>query len=362
MTAGGGTAYALIGTLAAFPKRLARPAVQRLGSQLHDRISSATTSAVFARSLLASRDEAWIEARFDLETRAGREILSENGFMRRLGIVPSAPSPTLARQVLLDGAGLPSRTFDLLALFDAFEQDREPFTFRDLILAKKYVMLLAGGTAWSTIARSVQRSPSLGSLAAVKLHTEGGKGVYAHHAEGLSELDGQALLPLGRPDAVELAELFALAEQAEHDQRHAEAAAIYREYLAHEPGSAVAHFNRGNCLRGAGETEDAAHAYFAAIKRDPKMVEAWFNLAEVNVSRGKADAARRNLRQAIAVDARYADAVFNLASLEYDAGNLIEARRWWSRYLELDRDSEWARTAARGVQLIDLQTAQRTAS
>ena len=29
--------------------------------------------------------------------------------------------------------------------------------------------------------------------------------------------------------------------------------------------------------------------------------------------------------------------------------------RWWARYLELDEHSEWARTAARGIQFVDLQ-------
>ena len=53
--------------------------------------------------------------------------------------------------------------------------------------------------------------------------------------------------------------------------------------------------------------------------------------------------------------------VFNLATLEFDAGNLAEARRWWKRYLELDQDSEWARTAARGVQFVDLQSMLKTA-
>lgn len=362
MSQAGGKAYGLIGTLAAFPRRIARRAVERQGGDFHDRISRRTTTVVFARSLLTRWDEARIEARFDQETSAGREILSENGFLRRLGVRQAPGSATLSRQSLFDGAGMPSRVFDMLALFDAFEHDAEPFTFRDLILAKKYVMLLAGGTTWSTIAKSVQRSPSVASLTSIALHAEGDDRVYARHQAGLSELDGQVLLPLSRPDAVELVELFALAEQAEEDGQYAEAAAIYREYLANEPGNAVAHFNRGNCLRSAGETTDATHSYLAAIKRDPKFVDAWFNLAEINVSQGKIDAARRNLRQAIALDQQYADAIFNLASLEYDAGNLIEARQWWSRYLELDRDSEWGRTAARGVQFVDLQMKQKTAS
>ena len=62
------------------------------------------------------------------------------------------------------------------------------------------------------------------------------------------------------------------------------------------------------------------------------------------------------MSRAIAIDPDYADAVYNLATLEFDGKNLGEARRWWSRYLELDTDSEWARTATRGIAWIDLNT------
>src|SRR5262249_47899836 len=110
----------------------------------------------------------------------------------------------------------------------------------------------------------------------------------------------------------------------------------------------------------AGMPEEAAQAYMAAIKRDPKFVEAWFNLAGLHGAQGKTEAARRALQRAITLDKQYADAVFNLASLEYEAGNLADARKWWARYLELDSTSDWARTAARGVQYIDLT--QKTAS
>ena len=50
-----------------------------------------------------------------------------------------------------------------------------------------------------------------------------------------------------------------------------------------------------------------------------------------------------------------------MPTLEFDAGRFAEARRWWARYLELDSGSEWARTAARGMQFVDLQFAQKSA-
>ena len=59
------------------------------------------------------------------------------------------------------------------------------------------------------------------------------------------------------------------------------------------------------------------------------------------------------------LDRDYADAVYNLAALEYDSDNLAEARRWWTRYLELDQHSAWARKASRGIQVIDMQLNHR---
>ena len=98
-----------------------------------------------------------------------------------------------------------------------------------------------------------------------------------------------------------------------------------------------------------------------AIKRDPDFVEAWFNYAGLLREDGKIATAREHLKRAIEIDPDYADAVYNLATLEYDAGDLTQARRWWVRYLELDQDSDWARTAARGIAYADTQL-RRSAS
>jgi tetratricopeptide (TPR) repeat protein len=85
-------------------------------------------------------------------------------------------------------------------------------------------------------------------------------------------------------------------------------------------------------------------------------VEAWFNFAALLRDEGKIAAARQHLQRAVAIDPDYADAVYNLASLEFDAGAFTAARAAWARYLELDADSDWARTATRGIAFIDLNS------
>ncbi|WP_395446890.1 tetratricopeptide repeat protein [Aminobacter sp. UC22_36] len=357
-----GRIFGLIGALAAFPRRLAVREVARQGGELQHGVTRRSTDVVFGRTLLYKLDEAKLEARFDTARATSRPVLSENGFLRALGLLDEVEGAAMTRQSLLDQSRMAQRDFDLLSLFDAFESNAEPYAFRDLILARKYAGLIEGGSSWSAIARSVRRSGAVASLSAMSLHGEGKDSVYARLGADLAELDGQRLLPLGRTDDAELEELFALAEDAEEGERYAEAAALYARCLAIDPGDSVAAFNRANCLRSAGMTQEAMQGYMRAIKLDPKFVEAWFNLAGLFASQGKAHTARRHLEKAITLDPGYADAIFNLANLAYEAGDLSEARRWWSSYLRLDATSEWAKTAAKGIQYADLQLKERTAS
>ncbi|HXV31138.1 MAG TPA: tetratricopeptide repeat protein [Sinorhizobium sp.] len=356
-----GQTFGIAGALAAFPRRLIAREVERQHGHLRRGVTRQTAYVVFGRRLLAKATEAEIETRFERETEEGRRILSENGFLRLLGLMTSPEASALTRQALVAQSGLAPRVFDLLSLFDVFEHAEEPYSFRDLILARKYAGLIASGASWGAIARSVHRSGQVASLTALSLHRDGTNTIYARLAEGMSELDGQLLLDLGTSDETELEELFTEAEAAEAAGDYDEAAAIYQRYLAIDRTDSVAAFNRANCLRAAGCEAEAAHDYIRAIKLDPWFAEAWFNLAGLAGEKGHTHAARRHLEKAISLDGDYADAVFNLAKLEFDAGNLEEARRWWMRYLELDKVSEWARTAERGVQFVNLHLLARTA-
>ncbi|MER9069975.1 tetratricopeptide repeat protein [Mesorhizobium sp. M0902] len=340
----------------------AREVARRQG-QLRRGVTRRTTHVVFGRTFLAKADDAEIERRVVTERAAGRKLVSENGFLRLLGLMKAPEASALSRQSLIDQSRLTGEDLDLLSLFDAFEHDCEPYSFRDLILARKYAGLVAGGASWGAIARSVHRSGPVASLTAKSLAvgSQHGRADAIYLEGGQSELDGQLLFDLGTQDDDTLEELFADAEAAEGAEDHEQAAALYRRCLVIDPSDAIAAFNRANCLRAAGHAAEAAHDYARAIKLDPGFVEAWFNLAGLMSEEGRAASARRHLLKAIALDPNYADAVFNLARLEFDAGNLAEARRRWVRYLELDPNSEWARTAAKGIQFVDLQLARMSA-
>jgi tetratricopeptide (TPR) repeat protein len=356
VTALAGRRFGVVGALAAFPLRLAAREVERQGGTLRRGTGRRTSDVVLGRRLLA-KPAAVIEARVAAERAAGRRLTGEAGLLRLLGLAPAPPDGGISRQAVLEQSGLAGGDLDRLALFDAFEHGGEPYSFRDVILARKYAGLIAGGAGWADIARSVHRSGPVASLTAKALELEAGHGICVRAAEGLSELDGQMLLDLGPREAEDPEALFEAAEAAEAAGRHETAAQLYAWCLEADPRDAVAAFNRANCLRAAGSAAAAAESYTRALKLDPAFVEAWFNLAGLMREQGHVATARRHLARAVALDPGYADAVFNLASLEFEAGTLDAARRWWERYLELDSDSEWARRAARGIRYVQARDA-----
>jgi tetratricopeptide (TPR) repeat protein len=345
----GGESYGVIGALKAFPLRLAARRVASMGGRLHRSLTRGTTVAVFGRTLLTRFDEAGIEQRIADARATGAALLSENGFLRVLGTLPPLHAAHITRQSLLEQSRLDAHTLDHLTLFDAFEHHAEPFSFRDVILARKYAGLVATGATWSAIARSVHQIGPVGSLTALTLE-RGADKIMARDSTSLVELDGQRVLPL--PDAPDEAEdYFGLAEIAEAADLHAEAATLYEHCASIDPTDATAAFNQGNCLRKLDDLTGASLAYVTALKRDPLFIEAWFNQGGVLRDMGRIQAAREHLKQAADLDPSYADAIYNLGALEYDAGDLAAASAWWRRYLELDDSSEWARRARAGIGL-----------
>ena len=353
-----GASYGIIGALAAFPRRLARREVDRHGGVLRRGLTRRTTHAVFGRTLLDRLPDEAIAARLDAAIAAGAAPLSENGFRRALGLLPRPASAGLSRQSLLDQSGLAPRTLDLLALFDAFEHDSEPFSFRDAILARSYARLVASGAGWGAIARSVHRAGKVTSLTAIALHAGEDDAIYRRHGDALTEIDGQHLLPFEPDVDGDADELFEAAEAAEAAGEPARAAALYARYLSAEPADPVAAFNRANALRAAGDAAGAAHAYALALKLDPGFVEAWFNFGSLLHAEGRLAAARAHLLEAVALDPGYGDPVYNLAALDYAAGDLAEARAWWVRYVALDPGSAWGRRAAQGISYVDRRLAE----
>lgn len=354
-----GKTIGIVGALTAFPRRLAARGVEAHGGVLLHGATRRTSHVVFGRRLLSRYGADQIEAKYDAIVAGGRTPVSELGLLRWLGLAEALEGAAMTEQSLREQSGLSARDIALLSLFDAFEQHAEPYSFRDVILARKYAGLLAGGADWYAIARSVHNAQTVASLTAVSLQLGRSTEIYARRGETLSELDGQTLLALDEPAEDDADLLFEAAEDAEQAGEFDTAAALYRRCLASDPRDSVAAFNQANCLRSAERGDEARHAYAQAIKIDPAFVEAWFNAAGLLKDRGELASARRHLERAIKIDKDYADAIYNLAVLEYEMGDLDEARGHWKRYLDFDTSSDWARLAMRGIQYIDLDRSRR---
>jgi tetratricopeptide (TPR) repeat protein len=345
--------FGIVGALEAFPRRLAARAVEAAGGQLRRGINRQTTHIVIGRRLIDRLSDAEINAKATNFRQHGATLLSERGFLTWLRLLDPPQHSSLTRAALLEQSKLDTHGFDMLALFDAFEHSTEPFSFRDLILARKYAGLVAGGAGWGAIARSIHLTGPVTSLTALSLHHRGDK-LYVQDGPAQAEMDGQRLLDLA-PTADQSEDYFARAENLEANKLYAEAATLYERCLAIDPTDSVAAFNLANCLKAMEQPADAALAYARAIKLDPGFAEAWFNFAGLLRDRKRVGPAREHLLKAITIDPGYADAIYNLATLEYEAHDLREARRWWLRYLELDDHSDWAKKATRGIAYIDLE-------
>ena len=123
----------------------------------------------------------------------------------------------LSHETLCRQSGLSSQDADLLALFDAFESVGAPFTLRDLMLARQYSGLIAGGASWGTIARSVHWCGSATSLTARSLMVGGPGAIYADAGERLAELDGQLLIGFAE-DQEDAEDLFAARRRRQRRQ------------------------------------------------------------------------------------------------------------------------------------------------
>ena len=106
MTSARGRTFGLIGGLAAFPRRLAVREVDAQGGELQRGVTRRTTHVIFGRKLLDRTEATRIAVRHREEIAKGRQPLSENGFLRLLGLIEAPGGATLSRQSILDQSGL----------------------------------------------------------------------------------------------------------------------------------------------------------------------------------------------------------------------------------------------------------------
>jgi tetratricopeptide (TPR) repeat protein len=95
-------------------------------------------------------------------------------------------------------------------------------------------------------------------------------------------------------------------------------------------------FERAVTYHSAGNLDEAAKNYLAAIVQNDRNVEARNNLGLLYRSRGETALAIEQFRRALAIDPRYVTARNHLAVLLIDAGRVADARRELDEGLSLD--------------------------
>ena len=352
-----GAVFAILGALEAFPRRLAAREIERRRGSIRRGISRRTSVAVFGHRAAQAWSAERIAKGIQDARAAGADLISENAFLRLLGLMRQSET---ARQIpsrqLLDQSGLDEETVEHLRLFDAFEFSEEPFGFRDLVAARQYARLIADGLDWYGLVRAVRTgrvtAPG-GSLASVRLERLGAD-VLMRTGAALTELSGQHLLDFPVEEADRADQLFEDAQEAEEIGDWERARSLYEKCLAIEPRDPVIAFNLSHAFIQLGNASEARRYLHKVLNLDKNYAEAWYNLASLARERKDMAAARRHLQKAITADPTYPDPLFNLALVEFESGAHEEATRLWQKYRELDPGSEWSEKARHGLQLIAL--------
>lgn len=139
--------------------------------------------------------------------------------------------------------------------------------------------------------------------------------------------------------------LFVAGYEAEEAGDWRTAEARYRQAIERQPTLAAAHTNLGNLLYRQGDNPGARAAYEQALALEPAQAEARYNLGNVLEDLGELELAIAEMRRVCWTHPEFADAHYNLGLLLARTGNLEQARAHLTRYLELDRQSEWAARA-----------------
>jgi tetratricopeptide (TPR) repeat protein len=115
--------------------------------------------------------------------------------------------------------------------------------------------------------------------------------------------------------------------------------------LKSDPSHVPAHVNLGAALLDLGERDKAVEHFKAALGLDPENAQALGNLAVAHLEAGENRQGMQILRKLAASDPPPADALYNLAVAHDRAGDKKRAAELYGRYLELDKDSGWAKNA-----------------
>jgi tetratricopeptide (TPR) repeat protein len=340
-----GSSFFVAGRFERLPKSRVERELNARGAKLHRRFNRNTDFAVVtheAAGRIASSDFA------DLRAMEPERCLSEETFLRALGLAPPLQGKDIEESRLLSLTGLSREDVRLLSLFDVLTPAGGQFGFNDLKVAQHIAHLRRRRVSLdmvlvaATELRRRRRGGGPHDLTRLDIAPSGE--LMMRIGDVLAELDGQMRFawvePPPDPDA-----LFEAAEDAASSGALLLAERLYYACLSAAPRDPVIRFNIGNVLRDLGRVAEAKAHYLAAIDAEPDFAEAHFNLGHLAMSSGNTKEAIAHLERAVVAEPDYPDPLYNLAALYIRSERVKDAVPLLERYLRLDADSKWAHEA-----------------
>jgi tetratricopeptide (TPR) repeat protein len=346
-----GRTVVFLGRLQRLSRRLAARCVVDRGGVSRRSLTRATDYAVFGGDARAWLTGDRLSGRIAAAERVGAVRLSEDGFLRRLGLLPPLAPETLSitREELARVGGLDRETLALFILLDVFEGEDDRFTFKSLGIARTAARLLDEGAPLDEVAHGLLMAGRQHGPRATALIRRPGGGIGLRWGDEVTELSGQLRLPLAEPRVFSVDELFEAAELADEADDLDAAERLYRRCLAQDRTDPCAAFALGSLLRRQDRRREAKLYLWLAAALDPGFAEAWYDLARLCEAAGERDQAKEHYRRALAADPTYGEALFNLAMISFEAGAYGEAGDLWQRYLTIDAHGAWVKKARAGL-------------
>ncbi len=304
----------------------------------------------------AAREPAQIEADLtDCRTR-GISVVSENTFLRRIGLTPTLPQeerPYSAAD-LAARSPLPRRTLDHLILFDVLEADEAGrFGFRALKAVAQAASLLER-VSLADLALACRRIretlPVEDPLAQLRVTADASGRIVLRAGDAVADLDGQLRLDLAASQA-EAGALLADAADAREAGRGEDAERLFRRALVMSPRDPDVLFELGTLLCERGEFTEGLALLQKAAKAQPGFADAWYNIGHAYEQLGRIGEACGAYEKAAKADPNYPDPLYNLGMIALDGGRFPDAVDFFERYLRLEATGEWASRARKALAL-----------
>jgi tetratricopeptide (TPR) repeat protein len=340
-----GSSFFIAGRFERLPKSRVERELAASGGKLHRRLTQRTDFAVVTHEAAGRIDASAIKA---VLAHKPWRCLSEDTFLRGLGLAPLLQGKDIDADRFQGLAGLGAQDIRLLALFDILAPVEGRFGFGDLKIAQHVAKLRQRGVAIEDVltAATALRRRRRGSdpQEVIRLDIGPGGDLMMRIGEALADLDGQMRFAWVQappdPDA-----LFEAAEHAAAEGELAVAERLYYACLSASPRDPVVRFNLGNTVRDLGRPAEAKAHYLAAIDAEPAFAEAHFNLGHLAMNAGQNTDAVAHFERAILADAEFPDPLYNLAALYIQSGRLADATPLLERYVRLDPSSSWGTEA-----------------